>query len=185
MFDIVVFIASISDGQRIAVRLAKQIASTTESLKRAISKFNTHSRDPFEGTLYKLPQTIHWKDLSDCEGVELRTQGGVAVDCDMPLLNSAVRTLQMKRRAQEEIEMVKEDMKRSADFYVAEHSLLHTHLSRIRGDAQTRYIKGCINLLCHRLLQCEIMLSTYSKTFQPHISYEYPACLLISDIHNM
>ena len=118
-------------------------------------------------------------DNSDCEGVELRTQGGVAVDCDMPLLNSAVQTLQMKRRAQEEVEMVKEDMKRSADFYVAEHSLLHTHLSRIRGDAQTRYIKGCINLLCHCLLQCEIMLSTYSKTLQPHISYRV-SCMFVN-----
>ena len=90
----------------------------------------------------------------------------------------------MKKRAQEEIEMVKEEMKRSADFYVREHSLLHAHLSRIRGDTQSRYAKGCINLLHHRILHCEITLSIFSKTFQAHISYEYPTCSLISAVHN-
>lgn len=92
MYYIVVFIASISDGQKIALRLAKQIASTTESLKRAISRFNIHCRDPCEGTLYTLPETLHWKDIPDCEGInfELRTQGGEAVEHDMSLLIHAV-----------------------------------------------------------------------------------------------
>ena len=149
-----------------------------------MTKFNTHCKDPFEGTLYTLPQSLQWKDLSDCEGIELSTQGGVTVDKDISLLNNAVRMLQMKKRAQEEIEMVKEDMKRSVNFSVAEHSLLQAHLKRIRGGAETKYIRGCINLLYHRLLQCEITLSLYSKTFQPHISYEYPTSLVMSAEHD-
>ena len=40
------------DGQSIAIRLAKQ---TTESLKRAVARFNNHPRDRFEGQVYQLP----------------------------------------------------------------------------------------------------------------------------------
>ena len=145
-----------------------------------MAKFNTYSRDSFEGTLYTLPQSLQWKDLADCEGIELSTQGGEAVDRDISILNNAVRMLQMKKRAQEEIEMVKEDMKRSVDFSVAEHSLLQTHLKRIHGDEQTKYTRGCLNLLCHRILQCEITLSVFSKSFPPHVSCDYPRSLLLS-----
>ena len=114
--------------------------------------------------------------------VDLSTRVGVTADA--ALLNKAVRALQMKQRAQEEIEMVKEDMKRSANFYTAEHSLLLAHLKIILSGPQTTYSKGCTNLLSHRLLQCEITLTLFSKMFQPYISYEYPMCSLISSIHD-
>ena len=98
------------------------------------------------------------------------------------VLNRAVRALQLKQRAQEEIEIVKEDMKRSANFYTTEHALLHAHLNEIHNGAQTRYNKGCMNLLCHGLLQCEITLAHFSTMFQPHISYAYPTYSLISSL---
>ena len=62
-----------------------------------MTKFNTHCKDSFKGTLYTLPQSLQWKDLSNCEGIELSTQDGVRVDKDIFLLNNAVRMLQMKR----------------------------------------------------------------------------------------
>ena len=164
------------------MRLAKKLSSTNDSLKRAISRFNTHTRDEFEGTLYKLPHSIHWQNLVDLEEIELSTHPGVIPD--VALLNSAVRTLQMRQRAEEEIRDVKEDMRRSADFYTAEYHLIHAHLSRIGSGSQSRYSKGCLNLLCHRLFKCEITLTLYSKMFHPYISYEYPACSLISSMHN-
>ena len=171
------------DGQSIAIRLAKQIASTNDTLKRTISRFNIQPRDEFEGTLYKLPQSLHWQSVVDMEElvrVELSTN--VCATVDIALLNRAVRALQLKQRAQEEIEIVKEDMRRSADFYTAEYMLLHAHLNEIRSRAQTRYNKGCMNLLCHRLLHCEITLAHFSKIFQSHISYAYPTCSLISSL---
>ena len=65
--------------------------------------------------------------------VELSTNAGTTVD--IAVLNRAVRALQLKQRAQEEIEIVKEDM-RSSDFYTAEHTLLHAHLNEICSSAQ-------------------------------------------------
>lgn len=118
------------------------------------------------------------------EGIEHSTQAGATLDCDTPLLIRAVRVLQMKQRAEEEIEIVKEDMKRSADFHTAEHSLLCSHLNEMRSKTPTSYHKGCINLLCHRLLQCEITLNLYSKTFYTHISYEYPTNVLMLETQN-
>ena len=162
------------------MRLAKQIASTTESIKRAISKFNNHSKDQFEGTLYILPQSLQWCDIVDLEemaNLELSSHSTVSVDT--ALLNRAVRILHMNHRAQEEIEMVKEDMKRTAEFYAAEHSLLHSHLDRICSGVQNVYNKGCLNLLSYRLIQCEFTLTHCAKAFVPHISFEFPSCSLI------
>lgn len=168
------------DGQSIALRLAKQIASTTESIKRAISKFNNHSKDQFEGTLYNLPQSLQWCDIFDLEGMaNLELSSHSTVSVDTALLNRAVRILHMNHRAQEEIRMVKEDMKRTAEFYAAEHSLLHSHLDRIRSGIQSVYNKGCLNLLSHRLVQCEFTLTHCAKAFVPHISFEFPLCSLI------
>ena len=120
--------------------------------------------------------------MEEILSVDLSTRVGVTADT--ALLNKADRAFQMKQRAQEEIEIVKEDMKRSANFYTAEHSLLLAHLKRILSAPQTTYSKGCTNLLSHHLLQCEITLTLFSKMFQPYISYEYPMCSLISSIHN-
>ena len=41
-----------------------------------------------------------------------------------------------------------------------------------------------MNLLCHRLLQCEITLAHFSTMLQPHISYAYPTYSLISSQPN-
>ena len=54
-------------------------------------------------------QAINWQNIVDLEGilcVDLSTRVGVTADA--ALLNKAVRALQMKQRAQEEIEIVKE-----------------------------------------------------------------------------
>ena len=150
------------------MRLAKQIASTNDTLKRTILRFNIHPRDEFEGTLYKLPESLHWQNTVDMEElvrVELSTDAGTTVE--IAVLNRAVRALQLKQRAQEEIEIVKEDMRRSANFYTTEHALLHAHLNEI-----------------HRLLQCEITLAHFSTMFQPHISCAYPTYSLISSQPN-
>ena len=172
-----------TDGQSIAIRLAKQIASTTDSLKRAISRFNAHPRDEYEGTVYHLPQSLQWQDVLDSEGlisVELSTYHAEARDTN--LINKAIRANNMKQRAEEEIEMVKEDMKRAAKFYCTEHLLLHSQIDALQ-IVQTRYRNGCVNLLYHRLLQCECTLLQYSKNFEPYISFVYPPCSLISSMH--
>ena len=53
----------VTDGQSIATRLAKQISSTIDCLKRAVARYNSHPADEFEGKLYQLPQTLNWKDV--------------------------------------------------------------------------------------------------------------------------
>ena len=169
-------IPPLTDGQTIALRLVKQISSTTDSSKRAVSRYNSYPKDQFEDTLYKLPQTLQWQTVLHLEqivNVELSTN--VGVPADMASLTKTVRVLRMKQRAQE-VEILKEDMRRCIHFHTAEHSLLRVHLNRIHGDVQTTYSKGCLNLLYHRLLQCEIALNHYSKVFQLHISCNLPTC---------
>ena len=107
------------DGQSIAIRLAKQISTTTENPKRAISRFNSHPTNEYEGAIYHLPRSLQWKKVTDTEGlvaVELSTLPDVTIDTD--LVNKAIRAYHMKQRA-EEIVMVKEDMERAAEFYTA------------------------------------------------------------------
>ena len=66
----------------IAMRLAKQIASTNDTLKQTISRFNIHPRNEFEGTLYKLPESLHWQNIVDMEELvhaELSTDAGTTI----------------------------------------------------------------------------------------------------------
>ena len=55
------------------------------------------------------PQSLNWQNIVDLEGilsVDLSTRVGETADAALP---KAVRALQMKQKAQEEIEIVKED----------------------------------------------------------------------------
>jgi len=128
-------------------------------LNKLFVDFNSHPKDQFEDTLYKLPQTLQWQTVLDLEqivNVELSTN--IEVPADMASPTKAVRVLQMKQRAQEEVYILKEDMRRCINFHTAEHSLLRVCLNRIHGDVQITYSRCCLNLLYHRLLQCEIAL---------------------------
>ena len=174
------------DGQSIAIRLAKQISSCTDCLKRAIARFNGHTTDEFEGKIYQLPVCLSWKDVIDPEGlisVEFSALPGARGDSN--LLNRAIRAYYMKKRAEEEMTMAIDDMKRAAQFYATEHSQLNSHIERLKAvKTLTRYTNGCLNLLSCRVFQCECTLQLYSQAFSTHISFLYPTCTLIPSMLN-
>ena len=93
------FVVLPADGQSIAIRLAKQISSTTDNLKKAISRFNAHTRNEYEGRVYHLPQSLQWQDVIDSEGlitIELSTYPGVVKDTN--LISKAIRAYNMKQK---------------------------------------------------------------------------------------
>ena len=174
----------ILDGQSIAIRLAKRISSTTDCLKRAIAKFNSQPRDKFEGQSYQLPQSLQWSDAVDLEGltaVELGALPGSTIDRN--LLNKGIRAYHMKKRAEEEVNMAVDDMKNAAQFYTTEHTRLRYHIDELRGVAKTRYTNGCLNILYHRLFQCECTLNLYAQRFSSYFSFTYPTCSVIESLY--
>ena len=174
----------VTDGQSIATRLAKQISSTIDCLKRAVARYNSHPADECEGKLYQLPQTLKWKDVIDSEGllaVDLGALPGSTIeDC---LLTRGIRAYHMKRRAEEETAIaVNDNMRCAAQIYSVEHSQIQSHIDRLKV-VRTQYINGCLNLLNHRLFLCDCTLKLYSQTFSPYFSFSYPTCSFISSLY--
>ena len=87
----------------------------------------------------------------------------------------------MKKRAEEEMAMAVDDMKNAAQFYATEHSQLHSHIDRLKV-ARTRYANGYLNLLYHRLFQCECTLQLYAQRFSLYFSFSYPTCSVIASL---
>ena len=78
-----------ADGQSIAIRLAKQISSTTDNSYLFIA----HTRDEQEGRVYHLPPSFLWQDVIT-NTIELSTYPGIVRDTS--LINKVIRAYNMK-----------------------------------------------------------------------------------------
>lgn len=161
------------------------MTSTNDSLKQALSRFNGHSKDQYEGVIYKLPHNLCWKDVVDLEGMINLEISATAQGCDAELMARAARLMNMNERAKEEVEIVKQDMIRTATFYSQEHSLLTSYVEKLKCKPSTVYTRGCLTLLFHRLVLCEFTLAGCTKAFSPYISYSYPTSVTLSHFHSV
>ena len=160
-----------ADGQSIAIRLAKRISSSTDSLKRALIKFNSMAPDMLEGTAYHLPEKHNWELVSNVERLISLEVNSIISQTTVPTELSAkiVRIYDMKRRAEEEVEMLQEEMSRVVDFYTSEHSLLEQHIDSLMSMVSlSHFQRGCLNLLHHRLLSCEVSLTNFVHSVRYH-----------------
>ena len=135
-------------------RLAKQVTSTNTSLKQALSKFNNQPRDEDEEVLYNLPHTLLWKDVVDLQGMVNLEISAKAKGLDTEQKVRAVWLHHMNEGAKEEVEKVKCDMMRTAEFYSREHSFLNKYSEKLKRGPSTTYTRGCLNLLFHHLVLC-------------------------------
>ena len=88
-------------------------------------------------------------------------------------IRKAIDDLNLKARAEEEIELLKEEMSSTIEFYKAEHITLVEHIEACSIQlrmSESLYTKGCINLLKHRLLLCELMLQKAEQAFSSHLA---------------
>lgn len=146
----------ISDGQSIATRLAKNISSTTSTLKRAISQFNGMCQDILEGSTYTLPRHLSWENVTNFEELTSLEVTSHATSTTIPidLWVKVVRASEMKRRAIEEQIVVRNEMQIFEDSVKEEHSLIQRNI--VQSNAHlSQFQQGCLNLLYHRLLFCE------------------------------
>ena len=77
---------------------------------------------------------------------------------------------------------MREEISRTVDFYTKEHSLLEQHIDRLNStDSLSCFKQGCLNLLSHRLLSCEITLTNFVNAVSYHQSVHLPKLSLIVD----
>ena len=105
--------------------------------------------------------------MVDLEGMINLKISATAQGCDTELMARAARLMNMNERAKEEVEIVKQDMIRTATFYSQEHSLLTSYVEKLKCKPSTVYTRGCLNLLFHRLILCEFTLADCTKAFSP------------------
>ena len=97
------------------------------------------------------------------------------------VLAKIVRAHDMKRRASEEVEILKKEMSRVVEFYSKEHSLLKQHTDCLNTtDSLSVFQQGCLNLLYHRLLLCEKILVHLSSLFSHHHNLTIPKLSLLT-----
>lgn len=129
--------------------------------------------DMLEGTAYHLPDKLNWEVVSNVERLTAVEVNSVVSQTTVPTELSAkiVRICDMKRRAEEEVEMLQEEMSRIVDFYTSEHSLLEQHIDSLMSTTSpSRFQQGCLNLLQHRLLSFEVSLTSFAHSVRHHHS---------------
>ena len=152
-----------ADGQFIATRLARHIAATHDSLKKAIAKFNRMPADTYEGCLYHLPQTFSGEEISNLEeltSVEINCMTGKSV-VPMETYVKAIQSFNFINRAEEEESILHEEVPNVFSFCVNEHNIIEQFISTI--ESQSPYERGCLNLHHHHLLFNELTLTGLSQ----------------------
>ena len=186
VYDCIINPRSYSDGQAISTRLCKQITSTTSLLRRSINRFNGVVRDPFEGSSYLLPQTLSWESAADLDTLrtwEIVSRCPHSFSLPAKTVRQLIDDLNLKNRAVEEIRLLKEEMLSVVDFYSEEHKSLQQQLVVCENQSdKSRYTQGCIILLKHRLLSCELMLKNAEMHFSSFIAIpDLPSFIVLCD----
>lgn len=96
------------------------------------------------------------------------------------LSGKIVRAFDMKKRAEEKVEIMHQEISQIADFYTKEHLILKQHIDRLNSsDLFSCFNQGCLNLLYHRLLSCEVSLTNFSNCVSHYHSVHIPKLSLI------
>ena len=139
--------------------------------------------DVLEGTAYHLPDRLNWELVANVERVTSLEVDSIISSTAVPTELSAkiVRAFDMKRRVEEEVEILREEISRILDFYTREHSLLEQHIDDCINstDSPSCFKQGCLNLLYHRLLYCEVTLMHFSNSISYHHHVLLPKLKLI------
>ena len=159
--------------------------STTSLLQKSINRFNKLAHDPFEGSLYMLPQTLACEEAADLD--TLRTWEIVST-CPHSFSHPAetvcqlIDDLNLKTRAVEEIQHLKKDMLSVVDHYQDEHKSLQQQL--IMHDNQDHCIHKVallfLNIACYLVNSC---LSKLRQNLHPSLHYLNLHILLSFAIH--
>ena len=124
--------------------------------------------DILEGTSYRLPERLNWELVANVEMLTSLEVHSIVTSPTMPTELSAkiARAVDMKKRAEEDLRILKEEICQIVDFYTREHSLIKQHIDHFlkSTDSLSCFKQGCLNLLYHRLLSCEITLTHFSRS---------------------
>ena len=106
-----------TDGQSIGTRLARRISSSTDSLKWALTKFNSMARDTLEETAYHLPEKLNWELVTNAEQLTslevdsiINSQPQYPQNYQLRLLEHLIWRKEQKKKIHQEISQI-------ADFY--------------------------------------------------------------------
>ncbi|XP_066300346.1 uncharacterized protein [Branchiostoma lanceolatum] len=156
--------AKYPDGQSIATKLSNQLKSINGKLEKTINRYNNLMWPTQHGSIF--PPSIeiaeardpYWTRYLDLD-VSYRGEG----DIPYSLLRKAIDALNLKQRAQEEIQMVKTEMREVLLHFIRQDEV-------VRGAVENHEKLGERAALIERTIKLQQRLQLAARLFRPHIS---------------
>ncbi|XP_066271123.1 uncharacterized protein [Branchiostoma lanceolatum] len=153
------------DGQKIALKLSKQLTSASKKLAKTIQTYNSIQ---WELKNPEFPETVAFDDAKDPAWDTYQAVDGVSM-CEPGLPYSvkrkAIDAVNLKERASEEQEMVKTEMLR-----VMQHLLAQHHITEDEKDRCTENSNAAGQaLLTQHIIRIEQRLNRFCQRFRKYI----------------
>lgn len=136
-----------------ASRLSKAITKETSRLKLLLAEYNSDVTPS---------EQLTWEDVCHPSAqVWSQLEQPLDLPVPKPVRIAAINALMTKRRAEEEVVMLQQEMRTVMAFYVKDVGALTSAIEMLEASAMTAYDRGCISLLKvrlskvkHELLSC-------------------------------
>ena len=150
------------DGQKIAKKLSKQITKLTSTLKCLITDYNHLGKDIDENTVsvqevFNLDSTF-WSCAS--------AHGSKFSTIPANTTHHIVQSYFLIQRCDEEISMLKEEMRCLLQYYSDKVSIITSAIAHLELEASSSFNKGAIALLNKLKWSCKFLLEKANMTFK-------------------
>ncbi|XP_078684926.1 uncharacterized protein LOC144918245 [Branchiostoma floridae x Branchiostoma belcheri] len=158
------------DGQAIALKLSRQITSASNKLSKAIEAYNTI---PWSPQSAEFPSSLHFSEASDPTWSTYQMLGPSMSEPGLPysLKRKAIDAINMKERAVEERQLIKEEMGRVWDHFIEEHD--HT-AEAVRHCQERVSMEAEQAMLLQHMIRLEKRLFEMHEIFKQYIALPDP-----------